>query len=279
MPGGFSPRCASGRPTTTITLISAEPFYRHVAGDAELSVAADYWPARRAYIAGLRDMFGEAEIVVVFRRQADYALSLYQEHVKVTRYKGRFREFLDEFWFHFVFLQQVEAWAAGFGGVRAMTFERLVAAGDPVAEFCRLLELPVEGLPPAERHNEALPLDMVILKRLLHAGPGDKDEIRARLEALAARIPPEVFEAVAPRSLFGSAKARAKFQDGFAAGNDGLRPYLLHQVPADEPVFPAAFRDGGSFGDQPQPAVLGAVVDLALAAPESRAPADSDAAR
>ena len=113
------------------------------------------------YIARIRDLFGEAQVVVVFRRQADYAQSLYQEHVKVTRYRGNFREFLNDFWYHFVFAEQARAWNAAFPGLQAMLFDRLTATGDPTAEFCRLLGLPVEGLGPVPRANEGLPVDLV----------------------------------------------------------------------------------------------------------------------
>ncbi|MEB3421091.1 hypothetical protein ACFSDD_23625 [Salipiger marinus] len=258
-------------PDHETTILSAEPFYRHVLNDPEeepLYTPEEYWPLRESYIARIRDLFGEAQVVVVFRRQADYAQSLYQEHVKVTRYRGNFREFLNDFWYHFVFAEQARAWNAAFPGLQAMLFDRLTATGDPTAEFCRLLGLPVEGLGPVPRANEGLPVDLVVLKRMLHRGRDDKDTLRDKLEALAERLPPEVVEGFRARSFFNGAGEMKTFQTGFAAQNETLRPFLLHDdLPAEGPVFPAEFRKGLNFGDRLKPPLLRALLDLSLQAP------------
>lgn len=259
------------------TIISGEPFYRHIAseyGDAPGMEPETYWPARRAYVARIHDIFGEAEIAVVFRRQADYAQSLYQEHIKVTRYLGRFRDFLTDFWFHFAFLDQITAWQTAFPVVRAMTFEKLVASGDAVAEFARLLGLPSDGLEPAERHNEAMSADLVILKRMLQAGPGDKDAFRRQMETLGTLIDPAVLAAVEPRSFFGTGMARRTFQQQFAEANEALKPFLLHDFAPDEPTFPKSFKPGTNFGDSPDPTILAAITALALHGQDASAEPD-----
>lgn len=258
------------------TIISGEPFYRHVEGDAPEMPPETYWPARKAYIDRIHDLFGDAEVVVVFRRQADYAQSLYQEHVKVTRYHKRFRDFLTEFWFHFAFLDQVKAWNAAFPVVQAMVFEKLVATGDPVAEFTRLLGLPCAGLPPAERHNEAMSADMVILKRVLQSGPGGKDEHRHRMELLDSRFDPAVLQSVEPRSFFGNAIARRVFQQQFDAANAALKAFIRQDFAAHEPTFPRAFKAETHFGDSLSSRILSEVVDLALSAKAVAPDADAD---
>lgn len=253
------------------TVISAEPFYRHILGDAPGSAPDAYWPARAGYIEQIHDLLGDAQIAVVFRRQADYAQSLYQEHIKVTRYSKPFRDFLSDFWFHFAFLDQARAWNRVFPGLRAMSFEKLVASGDPVQEFARLLDLPCEDLPPAERHNEAMPVDMVIFKRLLQqanaaAANADSDS-RARVEALTETLGPALFDALEPRSFFRSYSARNQFQASFDADNEALKVFLVHPYAAGEPTFPKAFKTGNQFGDTLHARVAQAVLDRALAAP------------
>lgn len=85
------------------TIISAEPMYRQTLGAVAPQSAPDaaaYWEMRDAYIARLRALTGPAEIVLVVRRQDEFAESMYQEHVKVTRYSGSFQTYLRQFWFH-----------------------------------------------------------------------------------------------------------------------------------------------------------------------------------
>lgn len=254
------------------TIISAEPIYRHVdaEGGAPNYAPETYWASRKAYIARLRDLFGPAEIVVVFRRQAEYAQSLYQEHVKVTRYRSPFREFLSDFWFHFVFADQVRAWADAFPVVRAMTFEKLTQTGDPVGEFARLLQLPVDGLAPARRFNEALPVDFVVMKRILQSVFPDGEDLRAKLEAIAASIGNDALKRVEPRSFFASQQARVKFQQQFDAENEALKPWLIQSFDEKESTFPTTYPEDSHFGDSIHPRVLGMVVTLAAeAAPQT----------
>lgn len=255
-------------PDYDTTIISAEPFYRHVQNDPDEDpyyAPEQYWPLREAYISRIRELFGEAQVVVVFRRQADYAQSLYQEHVKVTRYRGNFREFLRDFWFHFDFARQAQAWNAAFPGLQAMLFDRLTATGDATGEFCRLLGLPVEGLEELPRANEGLATDMVVLKRMLHRTDENKDVLREKVEQLALRMPPEVTETFKQRSFFSSARDMRQFQEGFATDNEALRPFLLHpDLPGNAPVFSSKVKDGLNFGDRIKPQVLQAMLDLSL---------------
>jgi hypothetical protein len=250
-----------------LTVISAEPFYRHVEndpGDDPYYSPEDYWPLRNAYIERMREVFGEAEVVVVFRRQIDYAQSLYQEHVKVTSYRGNFHQFLKDFWFHFVFADQARAWNTAFPGLKAMSFDRLAASGDTVGEFCRLLGIPAEGLEAVPRANEGLPVDMVILKRMLHRTPVNRDELRDQVRELAARLPEDVQETAVPRSFFQSAGEMKAFQQSHAAANEGLRPFLVHGLADDEPIFRTEMKKGLTFGDRVKPQVLLAMLQLAV---------------
>lgn len=250
-----------------ITLISAEPLYRHVMSDTPSSGAERdpeaYWPARMRFIEHIHDLLGPAEVVVVFRRQADYAQSLYQEHIKVTQYDRPFAEFLRDFWFHFAFAEQARAWDSVFPGLRALRFDKMVASGDAVGEFCRLLDLPVAGLPEAARHNEAMPADLVILKRIMQ-GASSRDEAARRIAQIEPLLNPEMLKNLEPRSFFASPEDREAYQRGFDDSNAELRRHFVAEHAAgDDPVFPASFRPGGHFGDSPHPRVMAAVLRLA----------------
>lgn len=258
-------RQASGYDTT---VISAEPFYRHVQNDPDDGPKYDpddYWPLRNAYIERIRDLLGgDVQIVVVFRRQAEYAHSLYQEHVKVTRYNGNFRTFLREFWYHFTFLQQAQAWDRVFPGLKAMSFDRLIRTGDAVAEFCRLLDLPVEGLEQPLRANEGLPVDLVILKRMLHRTSENKEAVRKKLERITEHLSPETQEMFRTRSFFASQDDLLKFQVSFDTDNEDLRPYLLHEDAATGPIFREGVKPGQRYGDQLNPQFLLDLLELGL---------------
>ncbi|MDO6523972.1 hypothetical protein Q4578_20485 [Shimia thalassica] len=249
------------------TIISAEPFYRHVLNDPRDGHAyppEEYWPRRHAYIEKIRDLMGEAQVVVVFRGQANYAQSLYQEHVKVTSYKGNFQTFLIDFWYHFVFHEQAQAWNAAFPDLMAMSFEKLIQAGDIVAEFNRLLGIPVDGLEPVSRANEGMPVDLVILKRTLHLKKTNRDELRSMLEKLESRLPGEMSSLLKARSFFASESQMHSFQDQFAEQNEYLRPFLAHKIPHNEAIFATPIKDGQKYGDRVKAEVLHEILKLAV---------------
>ncbi|WP_018302590.1 hypothetical protein [Wenxinia marina] len=258
-----------------VTILSAESFYRHVVlprnGKMPEGVEA-YWDARRCYIAQVHDLIGPAEITVVFRRQDDYAQSLYQEHVKVTRIRRGFKTFLKDYWYHFAFLDQVRAWEEVFGPVRVLGFERLRETGDVIGSFCAALGIAADDLPRPAVQNESLPLDLVVMKRLLHGfvpDPEDEDEdpLRRHVLEIARRFGPEDRAALLRRSLFESAARQAEFLDGFMADNRVLGG-LAANCPPDAPLFPPDDGPGGIlYGDKLQPPFLDALGRLAAAAP------------
>ncbi|MEM6409457.1 MAG: hypothetical protein AAF700_13720 [Pseudomonadota bacterium] len=249
------------------TIISGEPFYRHVGSGSYDDVPTsrqEYWASRRAYVERLRELFGAAEIVVVFRRQADYAQSLYQEHVKVTRYKKNFKKFLEEFWYHFAFNAQAELWNEYFPGLRALSFDRLTQSGDAVGEFCRALGLPISDLSGAETYNESLPPDLVVIKRLLHRTQASKDDVKAQMEKMLKALPEASLDKISPRSFFASSEEQIEFQKSFDDENAGLRRFMGEETDASGPVFSTKFKKVKSYGDRLHPEVLGALVGMAI---------------
>ncbi len=238
------------------TIISAEPFYRHVIGDKGAPTIQDpdsYWAAREGYIRMIREVIGDAEVVVVFRRQAEYAHALYQEHVKVTRYNKIFKHFLDQFWFHFKYLQQAEHWRRYFSRLKMLTFERLTASGRPAEDFAQSLGLPMADLTPARRVNTSWPCDAVILKRLTNRSSTSRRELQRRVDRMLSRLPASELARLFGRSFFANVNAMSAFQAQFEADNARLKHrFRLPGSPSDL-LFPETVPDTLAFGDKLDP--------------------------
>ena len=192
----------------------------------------DYWKIRDAYIERLNELVGPAEIVIVVRRQVDFAESMYQEHVKVTRYTKTFKSFLSEYWFHFDYLQQVHAWERVFGKIRVIPFED-IKGPEICTRFLNRLNLVPGPLNGVGKMNVGLPHDAVILKR----GLNGQSYTRDKLNTFAALMSNPSFDPDPPRtrrSFFASADERAAFQNRFAEANDKLS---LKIDPRRKPLF------------------------------------------
>jgi hypothetical protein len=255
-----------------VTILSAEPFYRHFVPPSKGEVPEEperYWPAREAYVERVAEMVGiPAEVVCVFRRQDSFAQSLYQESVKVSRQKLTFEQYLRQRWFHFAFLQQAEAWDRVFPGLRALSFERLAASGDLPGAFCDAIGVAHDDLARPARANEGLPVDLVVLKRILNATGVPRAELRRRVEMLAAHIDatrPDLREPLKARSFFSSGKARNAFHESFRDDNLKLRARFMRDIPKGEKVFPTGqARTKPRYGDALDPRAAEALLRLAL---------------
>ncbi|WP_210527328.1 hypothetical protein [Rubellimicrobium arenae] len=233
------------------TIISAESFYRH-GWPKSARTPEKYWRARKDYISRIQDLFGDAEVVVVFRAQAEYAESLYQETVKATKLKEGFDRFLTTHWPHFAFAEQADAWNETFPGLVALSYHKLVESGDAVKEFCRLLSIPIEGFPPAERFNERMPHDLLALKRLVNGtASADKEALLKMIVELGEIMGKGKSSGKEKRSFFASEAARGAFQDSFTQSNEQLRRFMPHVFAPDERVLPTTFAAVDAFGDQP----------------------------
>ncbi|GIT91421.1 hypothetical protein JANAI62_18780 [Jannaschia pagri] len=227
-----------------ITILSAEPLYRHLDQAPAQPMPQDpevYWARRRSYITQIAEQVGGAEVVVVFREQADYAHSLYQEHVKSTRYHHNMQVFRQRFWFHFDFLGQAKAWDAVFPGLRALSYAHLCRGAGVEENFAAALDLNLpEGLPTAGRQNEGMLPDLVVLKRLLHHTCHSRDDIRRRMDQLdhAIRQHPDLLGMLRARTLYRDAKGRRAFHSRFAAANAELTQTYITNVPEGEEAFP-----------------------------------------
>ena len=229
-----------------VTLVSAEPLYRQVLAPVppqRMATREEYWQARGAFIAHLRELVGDGEIVLVFRRQADFAESIYQEHVKVTRYSRDFRSFVSEFWFHFLYEEQYRAWAEHFSTVRVLRFEDL--AGPNITKRF-LLALGIRGVhvPMAEVANVGLAADWVAYKRWLN----DTELTRRQLQQLVNTMVEEqsTAQTESRRRFFASLEARRAFQAEFQAGNAALAKAAGFDGPE---LFEPIEDDGARYGD------------------------------
>lgn len=153
--------------------LSAEPFYRHFYGQKTVAQKSNtYWEAREKYIMSLKQCFADhvnkVEIIITIRRQSDFAMSLYKESVKATRYSKTFLDFLDEHWYYFEYFQQIKLWEKIFGKVKLLIFEDLINSGKLVENFFKSLDLDVTGLPIPKIKNESLCPDFFEFKKQIN---------------------------------------------------------------------------------------------------------------
>jgi hypothetical protein len=247
------------------TIISGEPFYRHFAPGSAGQKLRDpevYWPLREVYIAQVREAFGDvpAEIAVVFRRQVDYAPSLYQEQVKVTRYARDFATFRRDLWYHFDYLGQARAWARAFGTLRPMRFEDMVAGSDPVVPFGKLLGLDLSGPETVAQQNVSMHPDAVVLKRMLHAIKIDKDVLRADIEAMLEGPLHQKIRKFRNRSLYENAEDMKAFHHSFRRDNDYLGREFFPNFASGSDLFSNKLNNDQRFGDTLHPYFLNMMV-------------------
>lgn len=254
-----------------VTIISAEPFYRHIdspSGNIPRR-RQEYWMRRERYVEQVRSLFPDlnVSVAVVFRRQADYASSLYQEHVKTGNYRGDFETFRSEFWFHFAYLRQAQTWARHFDSVKAMRFEDLVLGKDPMTGFCDHLGLNVSGLRKEPPRNEGLRPDLVVLKRLLHRAGHSKQAALDAVNDISSRLETEILADLANRSLYRGAEERRAFQDAFSQDNARLLSDFFPHLEGDQALYSSEFiradRPEAEFGDTLSPRFVAALTKLA----------------
>ncbi|PTQ74994.1 hypothetical protein [Celeribacter persicus] len=247
-----------------VTIISAEPFFRHVGFGANGEVrkvpgrAEAYWPARMDYIRDVKAHLpvDGVEVVMVVRRQVEYGMSLYQEHVKTSRYSGDFQTFRNQFWHRFDYLRQARAWDAVFHKLHVLRFEDLIGHADILLKFGEALGVPLEGLKPAPLSNVALPPDMVILKRMLHAAAVNEVDMRHRMDRLLTGDLGRKLQALPKRSLYRDFADMQAFHDRYVDANELLKREYMPDTVQDAPMFKPDLNDRLVFGDALDPTFL-----------------------
>jgi hypothetical protein len=223
-------------------LYSAEPFYRMLSPEVEGTPEAaptddNYWAQRDAYTAKMRELFpqDDVRILICLRRQDDFARSLYQERIKVTRYTSSFDEFIDSERPLFDFYRQVVMYARHFPRVEVVRFQDLVRDGDLNAAFFGLMGVNIDFTDKRPVTNASLPVEYVEFKRLLNKTRISNDESKAvgkRLLKMAGN------DALDPdKNLDWASFDRIReFQNSFDADNERLRREFAPHL--EGPLFP-----------------------------------------
>lgn len=222
-------------------LISAEPLYRLTLGlDRKShkwrSSSALYWEARDRFIAKMRDAFpfDDVQILICLRRQDNFAKSVYQERIKVTKFSDTFATFLHKERSIFDYLGQVEAFAKHFPHLKIVTFESLVGTGDLHSAFFELFDADISFSQHRPVTNMSLPIEFVEFKRLLNKTQISReaaDKIGKKLLDLAQK------NALNPaRNLdWLPFDDMASFQGSFERDNEELRRRFAPLLPS--PLF------------------------------------------
>lgn len=223
-------------------LISAEPLYRLTLGGGPdvnrwRSSAAAYWDAREAFLERLREYFpfDDVQILICLRRQDSFARSVYQERIKVTKYRDSFATFLHKDRAIFDYYRQVALLARYFPKVEVVTFEQLVANGNLHAAFFNTMGIDLSETEDYPVANISLPVEFVEFKRLLNMTPIDPEH--------AKRIGQELVSMAANDQLKPDRNLDwmpfediAGFQGSFERDNEELRKEFVPEYP--EPLFP-----------------------------------------
>ncbi len=232
----FMESVRAGQAPGETVLLSAEPIYRH-----RLGRTGDYWSQRRAYIHKLKETIGtdDVTILLVVRRQDDFARSLYQENVKVNKYTTDFRGFLAELARQFDYYEQLRAFADAFQRVSVLVYEDLKQTG-LVETFFRTLGIEPPIAVEAVAANPSLPVELVEYKRLLNAttlGPTKLKQIGNKLAQFAER------RSVNKRGNVDwlPASEMAAFVASYDESNERLRRAFASDHPA--PLFPPLGED------------------------------------
>lgn len=238
--------------------LSAEPFYRGQAG-----VEGPYWRRREQYIRDLRSMipFDEAEVVIVLRRQDDYLESLYNEHIKVTRYSRNIWRFFDDYRSRFQYKQQIEAWSAQFPVIKVATFEDLIGAASVTERFLEVAvgrrDLRLEDVD--ERRNVSLPIDLLELKRHLNGTSLSKSQLGLLVKDLQAVARARTDPGRERRSRLSEADCRKVLAE-FAEDNRWINDRFFASRP--EGLFPPEIRPRQTVEPLDVDACVGIIAEL-----------------
>lgn len=211
-------------------LISAEPFYRHL-----LPAEGGYWAERKTYIDRVRSFFpsSDVKVLAIVRRQDTFARSLYQERVKVTKYRLKFRDFLATERPSFEYYNHLRLFKEAFGQVEVLTYEDLAARG-LIDSFFAHLGVDVSDIPGRPSANPSLPIDLVEFKRILNTTPLKPERLKEIGTLLLDKA--EVTKIERGKVDWLPVEEMAAFYDSFAELNEKLRAEYLPDRPP--PLFP-----------------------------------------
>ncbi len=217
---------AARRPGETV-LISAEPIYRHL-----YPLEGEYWASRDGYISRLRSFFpgDDVVIVLVIRRQDQFATSLFQERVKAKRFDEAFDSFLVTQRDAFLYRQQLDVFTRHFPRQKVLVFED-IAGVDLIDNFFRALGIDTSRTTKPAPTNVGLPIPLVEFKRLLNG-----TNLSSQYMSLVPRALEQLRHEYGSKAEWWSNDARAEFLASFEADNTRLRQQYLTE--REGPLFP-----------------------------------------
>ncbi|MEQ9168769.1 MAG: hypothetical protein RLO12_21105 [Fulvivirga sp.] len=239
------------------TFISAEPLYRHYLNSGNFSAHQDkqaYWESRELFIKYFLSFFTncDASIVLVLREHASYAQSLYQEHIKSTRYKGNFKDFLTEFWFHFDYLNQIHAWEKLGHKVNVLSYSKLGKKEGLIHNF---IDSGVFGNPEKyfaeldtseRRSNAAIFSELVILKRMLHSSAMGREAIEELIKSINSNLS---HSSRLKHCFFDNQEHLLRWTNQFENDKQLIIQRYNHEKEISTPFFEFAHENYYAFGD------------------------------
>jgi hypothetical protein len=195
-----------------------------------------FWAERKAYIARVREFFpsGDVRILAILRRQDSFARSLYQERIKVTKYRLKFREFIATERAAFEYYNQLRLFRDAVGQVDVLIYEHLAARGLIDAFFAHL-GVDVADIPGRPSANPSLPIDLVEFKRILNS-TALKPERLKEIGILLLNKAAEASKVERGKVDWLPAEEIADFYNSFAAENERLRAEFRSDL--EPPLFP-----------------------------------------
>ncbi|MGH2818595.1 MAG: hypothetical protein ACRDJS_09070 [Actinomycetota bacterium] len=184
-------------------LLSAEAFYRHLAG-VDGWIHNNYWLLRRRYLRDVAKALAgfEVRVLLVLRRPDEFAESLYKEAITRDFYWGPFERFIDDWPMVFDYNGQVEAFRAAFGEVAVRSYHE----GPVVETFFDAVGVAMpEGVGEVWKRRSP---DTRLIVWMADSDP--KDRKRQREFVLSSEAQ-ELFDGTSRMSLWSSASQRNEF--------------------------------------------------------------------
>ncbi len=176
-------RSALGQVSGHTLILSAEEFWGMTRNDEDWNeyCRPDYWQRRVEYLKRVRAALSDFEEIIVlicFRRQVEYAASLYATKLLNGRFRGSFEDFRSRSKPLFDYRRQLEAFRSMFDNVQFTSFDAL--KNNLVPAFCDWAGIPVPptGLGRREKITPAGPLVRWVDKRRAEADSEDLDRQR-----------------------------------------------------------------------------------------------------
>jgi hypothetical protein len=222
-------------------VLSAEEFWAVTSRDEDWDefCRADYWQRRVERLerlrAALRD-FDDVAILLCFRRQDEFAASLYATKILSGRFLGSFAEFRPRSKPLFDYKRQLDAFRAVFSEVRYISFDALKS--DLVPAFCRWARIPVPPEKTSERQAVTPDARLAQWVHLRRTG-ADAEQLSslrysfATSEGAAATLPP-----VGKATFWSSDLERRLFLAECVDPEPDFFPAAAKTADTDQELFP-----------------------------------------